>query len=270
MVLPANWLERLMQPIAANPMTAAAFPFSNVAAITGFPNWWLDNRLGSDAETDTIDALFAETRPKYHRLPGGAPCCLGLSRRTLLAIGGFDLDGFGGSDGDGNRSNGGGGRSGSSGLNDSTLDDAALKQAAVYDWCLRAVAAGYQNVLVENLYAYLSVGSLAPDSPGDTEGRGETDGSSQTDSLREVLIKLLAARHPDINSIISSYEWDNPAHPYKSQVMLRLALTDKERLLAEREQQLHAVYSSTSWRITGFLRRLSKLLRRRHSGGGAL
>jgi glycosyltransferase EpsH len=269
-VLPANWLERLMQPIAADPHAAATLPFSNVASITSFPNWWIDNRLGNDAEADVIDSLFFEMRPEYRQIPGGAPCCMGLSRRALAAIGDFDLSAFDGCDHDGTGA--GGGANAESGL-----DDTVLEQAAIYDWCLRATAAGYHNVLVENLYAYRPFDNPAPENLGQAGGPPEMADQSEapeaaeafcpkrTGDLRMTLTSLLTARYPNINSLIARYEWENPAHIYKAQVLLKLALADRERLIAERERELSDVYSSSSWRMTGFLRNLSDFLRRKRA-----
>jgi glycosyltransferase involved in cell wall biosynthesis len=289
-VLPANWLERLMQPIAADPHAAATLPFSNAASITSFPNWWVDNRLESDADIDVIDALFAEIRPKYHQVPGGASCCLGLSRRALRSVGGFDLSALGG------------GRSGSEaasaavgagagadasadedGISEETcslgnagsLDEAVLEQAIIYDWCLRATAAGYHNVLAENLYVYLPFDGPAPKSlsqAGDiSEAADQSEAPAassaacpkQAGDPRTTLISLLTVRYPDINSLIARYEWENPAHAYKTPVLLKLALAGRDRLIAERERELADVYNSSSWRVTGFLRNLSDFLRRR-------
>ena len=126
-VVPAFWLERLLQPIVAQPRVASSSPFSNAAAIFSFPVPNVDHGLPSGLAPDAIDAAFARLVPMaddVRTAPATMGFCMGINRAAWESCGGFDEATFG------------------RGYCEET------------DWCLRAAAGGWRSVLVPNLFVY--------------------------------------------------------------------------------------------------------------------
>src|SRR5690606_29471953 len=122
--VPANWLERLMQPIFEDRRVASTTPFSNRATICSFPNFCRDNDMLLGLSVDAIDRHFRAVKPPAFpvELPTGLGFCVGLSKHFLERVGHFDEETFGRGYGEEN------------------------------DWCCRAAEAGGSHALVENLF----------------------------------------------------------------------------------------------------------------------
>jgi O-antigen biosynthesis protein len=122
--VPANWLERLMQPIFEDRRVASTTPFSNRATICSFPNFCRDNDMLLGLSVDAIDRHFRAVKPPVFpvELPTGLGFCMGMSKHFLERIGHFDEQTFGRGYGEEN------------------------------DWCCRAAEAGGSHALVENLF----------------------------------------------------------------------------------------------------------------------
>lgn len=125
--LPPQWLDRLMSPIFFEHDVASTTPFSNAATIFSFPNFPNDGDLIGSLSTVDVDRSFQQiTSPANIQLdaPTGVGFCMGVNYAAWKAIGGFDESAFGKGYGEEN------------------------------DWCQRAIAAGYHNVLAPNLFVY--------------------------------------------------------------------------------------------------------------------
>lgn len=123
--VPPGWLERMIQPIVADPTIASVTPFSNSATIFSFPNFAADNARFGELDTECIDAGFqALSGPSAIPLeaPTGVGFCMAINADVWGAIGGFDQDAFPKGYGEEN------------------------------DWCQRAYAAGFRSVLAPNLF----------------------------------------------------------------------------------------------------------------------
>lgn len=173
--LPPLWLERLMAPILMSSRTASSTPFANTGIFCGFPKPRTDNTL-----LDTLrrmDAPFQTIRPAYTKLPTGVGFCMGMNRDVLKEIGLFDAETFGRGYGE------------------------------EFDWCLRAVKAGYVNVAVENLFVYHKAG-----------------GSFQSDE-RELLIKRsirkLNDRYHHFTDQTNAFYDADPLRPFREYAHIR-------------------------------------------------
>lgn len=131
-VLPKNWLERLMAPIFSDNKTASATPFTNSATIFSFPDFDKDNVLFMNLEVDEIDSYFAKISPRYVETPTGVGFCMGMNQNAIKEIGILDEETFEKGYGEEN------------------------------DWCQRAIEAGYKNVYVENLFVHHNHGGSFP------------------------------------------------------------------------------------------------------------
>jgi O-antigen biosynthesis protein len=131
-VLPPNWLERLVAPIFEDPTIASTTPFTNAGTTASFPLTGIDNPLYLGLPVDTIDAAFARVPCEECRIemPSGVGFCMAHNRAAIDRIGWYDRDAFGRGYGEEN------------------------------DWCLRARRAGFRDVLVPNLFVYHKHGGI--------------------------------------------------------------------------------------------------------------
>ncbi|HKP65462.1 MAG TPA: glycosyltransferase family 2 protein, partial [Casimicrobiaceae bacterium] len=117
-----GWLSALIRCAASDAMIATVTPFSNNAEICSFPTFCEDNRWSLDADTTIVARALAEAAvPSCPDLPTGVGFCMFIRRKAIDALGMFDMA-FGAGYGEEN------------------------------DFCLRAVRAGYRNVLADDAY----------------------------------------------------------------------------------------------------------------------
>lgn len=123
-VVPENWLERLVTPIICNEKIASATPYTNSGTICSFPNFGVNNEIFEGFSVNEIDEVFSKIKPQYPEMPTGVGFCMAMNFNVLNEIGLLDDETFGKGYGEEN------------------------------DWCQRAIKAGYKNVHVENLFVY--------------------------------------------------------------------------------------------------------------------
>ena len=123
-VLPNNWMERLMYPILANSKVASTTPFTNCGTICSFPNFGEDNEIFENLTLDQIDNIFSKVLPQYPHMPTGVGFCMGINIDVLKEVGILDENTFSKGYGEEN------------------------------DWCQRAIEKGYYNIHVDNLFVY--------------------------------------------------------------------------------------------------------------------
>jgi GT2 family glycosyltransferase/glycosyltransferase involved in cell wall biosynthesis len=136
-VLPPDWVGRLLWPIIADQRVASVTPFSNAATLCSFPVINTDNKSLAGLALDRIDAHFAVLNPATFDkidLPSGIGFCFAMNCKFIDLVGYFDERTFG------------------------------LGYVEENDWCQRAVAAGGRNALAGNLYVlHDNGGSFAPE-----------------------------------------------------------------------------------------------------------
>jgi GT2 family glycosyltransferase len=133
-VLPQNWVGRLIQPLEETPNIACVTPFTNSGETTSFPLMPLDNKIYRGLSVDVIDRAFQQVRPEMmlQDLPSGVGFCMAVNADSLTEIGYFDLDSYGFGYGEEN------------------------------DWCLRAWIKGQRSVLLPNMFVYHKHGGVYP------------------------------------------------------------------------------------------------------------
>jgi len=165
-----HWLERLARCAASHPSIGTVTPFSNNAEIASFPRFCENNAPPDDAVATTINAaLAAAAVPTYPDIPTGVGFCLYVRRALLDAIGTFDLA-FGAGYGEEN------------------------------DFCLRAVGAGYRNVLADDVYVR------------HTGGRSFAGRKTELGARN---MPLLLERHPDYLDMVQRYIAADPLRPLR-------------------------------------------------------
>ncbi|MBE5959840.1 MAG: glycosyltransferase family 2 protein [Lachnospiraceae bacterium] len=123
-MLPENWLERLIYPILSDSKIASVTPYSNAGYLCSFPLAGEDNPLLNGLDYQEIDRHFSSITPNYPCLPTGVGFCMALNHNVLTEIGFYNEEEY---------------------IN---------AYAEENDWCQHAIRAGYKNVLADNLFVY--------------------------------------------------------------------------------------------------------------------
>ncbi|WP_162901382.1 glycosyltransferase [Breoghania sp. L-A4] len=184
-IVPPGWLERLMAPIGRDRTIASTTPFSNAATICSFPDFCHDNRMLRGESVESVDAAFGRIRPPVQpiELPTAIGFCMGVNRDVWRKIGPFDAEAFG------------------------------LGYGEENDWCLRAVAAGHRNVLVENLFVQHEHGGSFE---GETRQR-----------LRQKNLRRVQDRHPGYAAAVDAFVKSDP--PLQSRTIAALLIAGARR-----------------------------------------
>lgn len=155
-----NWIDRMLAHASADPKIATITPYSNNASICSYPDPNRENVLALEVSREWLDKCAGLcNRGKCIDIPTGVGFCFYMRRSVIEKIGAFDTA-FGRGYGEEN------------------------------DFCMRALKAGYRNVLAQDIFVYHSGGvSFA-------EIRSEEYTPGQ---------RVLAAKHPDYESRVRSY-----------------------------------------------------------------
>ena len=191
-VVTRGWLDKLSRCAASDPSIGTITPFSNNAEICSLPRFCVNNTWppGKDPES-LVAALESAAVPTYPDLPTGVGFCLYIRRALIDAIGTFD-PAFG------------------------------LGYGEENDFCLRAAAAGYRNVLCEDAFV-LHLG-------------GSSFGEKRA-QLAERNMALLLERHPSYLDIVRGYIAADPLRPLRE-----LALSQQRILEGPRHGILHLLH----------------------------
>ena len=176
----AGWLQQIARCAGSDPRIATITPWSNNAEICSFPRFCEDNPVPD--QPDAVAEAAAGLSPVlYPELPTAVGFCMFVRRAALRQIGGFDAETFGRGYGEEN------------------------------DFCLRAAAMGWRNVLCETAYVvHLGGASFGP---LDMAPGGEN-------------LERLLARWPDYNERIARFIMADPLAP------LRIRLVERMQALA--------------------------------------
>lgn len=171
----ADWLPRMQRALASDPRVASVTPFSNNAEICSWPEFC--RATAPPADVERVAQAFADSGPPgYPDLPTAVGFCMLIRRAAIDAIGDFDRATFGRGYGEEN------------------------------DFCLRAAAHGWRNVLADDCYVvHTGGGSFAP--------LGLKPGG---DNLARLL-----ARYPRYNAQVAAFIAADPLAVRRAQVSQR-------------------------------------------------
>ncbi len=123
--VPPRWLSRLLRPIIEDATIASATPMTNAGEIFSFPEIITNNAMLCNATVAQVDHFFQKLVPQeWITVPTGMGFCMAMNKAAYDRIGTFDAEAFG------------------------------RGYAEENDWCQRAIAAGFTNVVVPNLFIY--------------------------------------------------------------------------------------------------------------------
>lgn len=166
-----DWLDRLVACAARDPTIATATPFSNNASICSYPHATLGTDLPQGWSLAELDSLFArENAGRACELPTGVGFCMYIRRVCWTQLGGLDVERFGRGYGEEN------------------------------DFCLRARAAGWKNVLCADVFVFHE-GSVS-------------FGQDRFARMREAeaVMQLL---HPDYGALVQRFQRADPLCPMR-------------------------------------------------------
>ena len=191
-IVTSGWLEALARCVHSDPAIGTATPFSNNAEICSLPRFCENNAwpVGRDPEP-LAQALRLAAVPTYPDLPTGVGFCMYMRRETLETIGAFDPV-FG------------------------------LGYGEENDFCMRAAAAGYRNVLCDDAFV-LHMG-----------------GSSFGDKRRELAQRngaILLERHPTYDALVREFIAADPLRPLRE-----FALSQHRVLASDASGILHVIH----------------------------
>jgi len=191
-----DWLDRLCRSACACPDVGTVTPFSNNATICSYPfEGWAGGVPGALGVAE-LDRLFASTNAGHMvDLPTAVGFCMLIRRACLDEIGPFDAERFGRGYGEEN------------------------------DFCMRAAAAGWRNVLAADVFVY---------------HEGAVSFSGERRELTASAGKTLMELYPDYVRKVREYVRDDPAGALRAAVdNARIALRSEElrHVLAERIEE---------------------------------
>jgi O-antigen biosynthesis protein len=169
-VVTSGWLEALARCVHSDPAIGTATPFSNNAEICSLPNFCENNAWPTGRDPETMaQALRQAAVPTYPDLPTGVGFCMYIRRGTLDAVGRFD-PAFG------------------------------LGYGEENDFCMRAAAAGFRNVLCDDAFVLHAGGRSFGDKRGELTLRNGT---------------ILGERYPTYDALVRDYITADPLRPLR-------------------------------------------------------
>ncbi|MEM6572820.1 MAG: glycosyltransferase family 2 protein [Pseudomonadota bacterium] len=174
----SGWLEALRRCAASDARIATATPFSNNAEICSIPDFCVNNPI-PDNPARWARAVSATGSRTYPELPTGVGFCLYVRRAALDELGLFDPR-YGRGYGEEN------------------------------DFCRRAAAAGWRNVLCDDAYVLHAGGKSF--GPLNLKPNGEN-------------LQVLLERYPDYEQLVADFIARDPLKPIRHSIMAKLAET---------------------------------------------
>ena len=157
----SNWLDRFYDYAKANTDVGTVTPLSNNATICSYPVVERNNQASLEISSAELDALASEINSGVEiDIPTGIGFCMYIRRECMDAVGFFNEEAFGRGYGEEN------------------------------DFCMRATAAGWRNVLLPNIFVrHAGMGSF------------EEEAFERMDAGLEMVKRL----HPTYEDIVSEY-----------------------------------------------------------------
>ena len=173
-IVPREWLGRLIDEAYSRPDIGTVTPFSNNATICSFPNFLQENVQSFNLDVDSIDAVFRKGKLPCVEAPTGVGFCMYIRRACLDVIGNFNEEKFGRGYGEEN------------------------------DLCQRALKSGWLNIISPNIYAYHEGGvSFSSDKQALVDRAMRVIGDLHPNYLRDV--QLFIKKDPLKSARITRY-----------------------------------------------------------------
>lgn len=174
----SDWLDRLQAQAWSDADVATVTPLSNSATICSYPRVTPADALPLGATVAALDAACARVNAGRHtELPTGVGFCMYMRRDKLEELGAFDAEAFGRGYGEEN------------------------------DYCQRAIARGYKNLLAADVFVF---------------HRGGVSFGDETEPRVAAAIRVLERRHPDYLPSVHSFIARDVPNPWRHAVTAAL------------------------------------------------
>ena len=178
----ANWLDEMLTCVADDPNIGTVTPFSNNATICSFPDFSRAWPVPEKLERERIARTLRERPAGPVNLPTGVGFCMLISAVCRAKVGLFDIENFPRGYGEEN------------------------------DFCMRAAAAGFRNVLCQNAYV---------------AHEGGVSFSESTQALMKIGGERLMAKHPTYDAEVSEWIAHDPVRARRDEIAAALNVTDR-------------------------------------------
>lgn len=157
-----NWISRLLE-YKKFAGVASVTPLSNSASICSFPKFNVNQSHYRNLTPEQIDSVLMRLPPELcHEAPTGVGFCMLMTRSAINEIGVFDAETF------------------------------ILGYGEENDWCMRALAAGFKNLIAPNIYVAHEHGA-------------SFKSVSNLSTIRENNARALVTKHPSYNRRVQEY-----------------------------------------------------------------
>jgi GT2 family glycosyltransferase len=191
-----HWLDRMQACARSDAKIATVTPFSNNATICSYPFEGWEGSIPGSLGLAELDRLFATTNAgRMVDLPTAVGFCMYIRRPALDALGSFDAERYGRGYGEEN------------------------------DFCMRAVKAGWRNVLACDVFVY---------------HEGSVSFSEERFALQAAAGKALVQAHPDYPARVHEYLVADPANDARCAIDLariERGVEEARHVLAERADE---------------------------------
>jgi GT2 family glycosyltransferase len=131
LVLPPQWLARLIAPLLNRDDIATVTPFTNAGTVCSFPIIGEDNPLFKNIPVEDVDRSFQSVQCRDGiDIPSGVGFCMAMNKEVIARIGYFDSETYGFGYGEEN------------------------------DWSLKAHRLGFRNILMPTMYVWHKHGGV--------------------------------------------------------------------------------------------------------------
>jgi len=182
-IVTAGWLEKMRRCAESDARIGTVTPFSNNAEICSFPLFCRNNVLSELPPIDEIAAALAAHSPSYPDIPTAVGFCMYIRRCLIDRIGTFDAETFGKGYGEEN------------------------------DFCMRAAAAGFRNVLCDDAFV-AHVGGRSFD--------------EKKFALMAENTERLLARYPEYSRLVQDFIAADPVRDIRQAALARLTSATTE------------------------------------------
>ena len=174
-----QWLDQMLASVDRDATIGTVTPFSNNATICSFPDFSRAWPVPDGDERQRIARALRDTPAEPVDLPTGVGFCMLISAACRAQVGAFDLANFPRGYGEEN------------------------------DFCMRAAAAGFRNVLCPNAYV---------------AHEGGVSFSDSTKTLMKMGAERLLAKHPTYDAEVSAWIARDPAKARREKMAAKLQL----------------------------------------------
>lgn len=226
-LVPQHWLVQLQACAGSDTTISTITPFTNNGSICSYPVFCASSELPDGVSLEEMAALFAQANAgKYLEIPTGVGFCMYITRRSIDAVGIFDVETFGAGYGEEN------------------------------DFCMRASQAGFRHLLCGDLFVYHEGGASFGSSREGLMARADELIEQRHPGYGELVEEFIDRDSPaPLRESVDQLRRQRPdqLQPLLEEANRRTALTLEQR------RSLRRVYAREHRELTGYQAKCAEL-----------